>query len=337
MRTRLTESWNISLPIISAPMALVSGGRLAAAVSAAGGLGLVGGGYAGVLGGEPDLKAELDLAVKLLSDNSLAKERRAVGVGFITWALARRPALLEQALAAEPAAIFLSFGDPLPFAQRIHQAGAKLICQVQTLRHLEEAVGAGAAMVVAQGTEAGGHGGRRATLPFVPEAADYLAAKSPETLLAAAGGIADGRGLAAALALGADGVVMGTRFWTAEEALTPDEAVRRGLAASGDDTVRTSAIDAVRGLPWPDEFSFRMVRNALTDEWAGREAEAKSRFGCEAERYAAARTRLDFDVMAVVAGEGIGMVRHRAPAATILAETVAEARSAAAALSRATR
>src|SRR5262245_17449920 len=113
MQTRLTRALGLVHPIVSAPMALVAGGRLASAVSRAGGLGLVGGGFAGQLGGEPDLAVELELA-----------REEKFGVGFITWALARASAALDQTLATGPAAVFLSFGDPLPFAARIRAAGA---------------------------------------------------------------------------------------------------------------------------------------------------------------------------------------------------------------------
>jgi nitronate monooxygenase len=175
--TRLTERFLIKHPIVCAPMALVTGGALAAAVSRAGGLGVVGGGYAGTVGGEPDLETEL----------ALAKSGK-FGVGFITWALARAPNMLTKALKHSPFCVFLSFGDPGPFAAEIHDAGAALICQVQFLWQIEMALKAGAAAVVVQGTEAGGHGASRSTFPFVPEAADYLKQHSPETLLLAAGG-----------------------------------------------------------------------------------------------------------------------------------------------------
>ena len=263
MRTRLTESLGIQHPIVCAPMALVTGGRLAAAVTKAGGLGVVGGGYAGILGGEPDLRQELAHV-----------EGRKFGIGFITWALARVPNILDEVLAHSPSCVFLSFGDPRPFAERIRGSGAKLVCKVQSLGHVDQAIEAGAAAIVAQGTEAGGHGAARSTLPFVPEVADHLARKAPATLLLAAGGIADGRGLAAALMLGADGVVVGTRFWASEEALTPAAASDRAIRSTGDDTVRTKAIDALRGVPWPEEFSLRVVKNKLAEEWAHREAEA---------------------------------------------------------------
>ena len=316
MRTRFTEGFGIRYPIVCAPMASTTGGRLAAAVSGAGGLGIVGGGYAGTHGGEPDLEQEL----------AHARGQR-FGVGFITWALARVPHVLDDALSHGPCCVFLSFGDPRPFAKRVRHAGAKLLCQVQCLRHVDQALEAGADAIVAQGTEAGGHGATRSTLPFVPEVADYLARRAPATLLLAAGGIADGRGLAAALMLGADAVVVGTRFWASAEALTPKAATDRAVLATGDDTVRTKAIDAVRGVPWPEEFSFRVLRNTLAQEWAHREAEAARMFGSRATEYAAARAREDVDEVAIIAGECVGLIRDRPSAAAILESMMKEARS----------
>ena len=314
MKTRLTERYGLTHPIVSAPMALVAGGRLAAAISAAGGLGLLGGGYAGTLGGESDLDEEFDLA---------AGQR--VGIGFITWALSQAPKVLEQALARRPVMVFLSFGDPRTFAGLIRVGGADLACQIQNLHQAAQAVEAGAAVIVAQGTEAGGHGGGRSTMPLVPEVADYLAREAPDTVLLAAGGIADGRGLAAALMLGADGVLVGSRFWASAEALTPDAAVARGIRATGDDTVRTRALDRVRGVPWPDEYSFRVVRNRFVDDWADRESAAAEAYGTLANAYAQARTRQDFDTVAIVAGECVGLIHDRPPAGQLVASIVAEA------------
>lgn len=297
-------------------MALVTGGRLAAAVSSAGGLGIVGGGYAGTLGGEPDLAQQLAHV-----------DGQKFGIGFITWALARVPQVLDEALSHSPCCVFLSFGDPRPFSERILRSGAKLICQVQSLRHVDQAIEAGAAAIVAQGTEAGGHGALRSTLPFVPEVADYLARKAPATLLLAAGGIADGRGLAAALMLGADGVVVGTRFLASEEALTPAAASDRAARATGDDTVRTKAIDALRGVAWPEEFSFRVLKNKLTEQWAHHEAGAAAAFGSLAAAYAEARSRQDLDMVVVGAGECVGLIQDRPSAGSVIESMVAEARS----------
>jgi nitronate monooxygenase len=316
LRTRLTDEFGIRYPILCAPMALVTGGRLAAAVSTAGGLGIVGGGYAGTLAGEPDLGKELKLV-----------RGHKFGVGFITWALAKAPHVLDEALKHSPFCVFLSFGGAKPFVDRIRRSGARLICQAQSLRHVQEALDVGADAIVAQGAEAGGHGATRATFPLVPEVADYLAKRSPKTLLIAAGGIADGRGLAAALMLGADGVLVGTRFWAAEEELTPKAATDRAIRATGDDSVRTKAIDALRGVPWPTEFSFRVLKNKFTEQWAHREAEAAAAFGSLADDYAKARAREDFDMMVVVAGEAAGLIHDRPTAASIIEAMVTQARS----------
>ncbi len=295
-------------------MALITGGALSAAVSRAGALGIVGGGYAGALGGEPDLESQL----------ALCKPEK-FGVGFITWALARAPKLLTTALRHSPSCIFLSFGDPRPFAAEIRDAGVPLVGQVQFLSHIDRALEAGAAAIVAQGTEAGGHGATRSTLPFVPEAVDYLKRNSPETLLLAAGGIADGRGLAAALMLGADGVLVGSRFWASAEALTPASHTDKAIAATGDDTVRTKSLDALRGTPWPREYSFRFLKNKLAAEWADREADAFDAYGSFSEQYAQARSRNDLDTLAVVCGEAAGLLKDRPPAASIIDAMVTEA------------
>lgn len=314
IRTRLTERFRIRHPIICAPMAYVTGGALAAAVSRAGGLGVVGGGYAGTVGGEPDLDAELVHA-----------KSGKFGVGFITWALERVPNLLTMALQYAPFCIFLSFGAPRPFAAEIKKAGVVLVCQVQLLSQVASAVEAGATAIVVQGTEAGGHGASRSTFPFVPEAADYLKQHSPETLLLAAGGIADGRGLAAALMLGADGVVVGTRLWTSEEALTPPAHTEKAIGVTGDSTIRTKVLDALRGVPWPREYSFRFLKNKLTEEWAERESEAFRAFGTLSDKYAQARARNDLDTAAVVCGEAVGLIRDRPSAASVVNSMVAQA------------
>ena len=312
--TRLTERFGIRHPIVCAPMALVTGGALAAAVSRAGGLGIVGGGYAGTLGGEPDLETEI----------ARAKSGK-FGVGFITWALARAPEMLTKALKHSPFCVFLSFGDPRPFAAQIRDAGATLICQVQFLSQIDMALEAGTAAVVVQGTEAGGHGANRSTFPFVPEAADYLKQRSPKTLLIAAGGIADGRGLAAALMLGADGVVVGTRLWASAEALTPKAHTDKAIGKSGDATIRTKVLDALRGVPWPREYSLRFLKNKLTDEWADREAEAFRAFGALSAKYAQARAQNDLDTVAVICGEAVGLLKDRPTAESIVKSMAAQA------------
>jgi nitronate monooxygenase len=310
LATRLTRALHLEHPIVSAPMAFAAGGALAAAVTRAGGLGLIGGGYGD--------------AAWLEQQFALARGER-VGVGFITWSLARTPSLLDGVLRHRPAAVMLSFGDPRPFAGAIRQAGALLICQCQTLSHVRDAIEAGADIVVAQGSEAGGHGALRGTLSLVPEVADRLAAHAPDTLLLAAGGIADGRGLAAALMLGADGALMGTRLWASAEALVQEGHRRAILQTDGDGTLRTRIPDIVRELPWPPGFTARIRRNAFTERWHGREEELKAAAAQEGPRYKQAFEAGDPEQTAVWFGEAAGLVQSIEPAAKIVEDTVRQA------------
>jgi nitronate monooxygenase len=311
MSTRLTDFFGIEHPILLAPMAGVSGGRLAAAVTAAGGLGLIGGGY-----GDTDwLQREFEQA-----------DGARVGVGFITWSLFRNPELLDDALARRPATIMLSFGDLNPFADRIHTAGVPLIAQAQNLEHARQALDVGADIIVAQGGEAGGHGmSVRSTFTLVPDVADLVAERSPKTLVLAAGGVADGRGLAAALALGADGALVGTRFWAAAEALVSPRAQQRAVAASGDDTVRTQVLDVVRRLDWPAEFNVRALNNSFVDTWHGNEAQLRESLPLALDVFEKGTAAEDFDTAAVIVGEGVGRVRDVRPAADIVREMVHDA------------
>lgn len=310
IETRLTQQLGIRHPIVLAPMGTAAGGALASAVTNAGGLGLIGGGYGDAGWIEQQFRE---------AGNS------RVGGGFITWSLAQAPQLLDVMLAHKPAAMFLSFGDPRPFAPAIKASGALLFCQVQSRDDCIEALEAGADIIVAQGTEAGGHGARRATLTLVPEIADLLAREAPETLLCAAGGIADGRGLAAALALGADGAVVGTRFWAAAEALVHPNVQAAGVDATGDDTLRTSSTDIVRERYWPDRFNIRVVRNAFTDRWHGREDELRANRPPETQRVYAAIASGDPSLAPIIAGEALGLIDTVEPAETIISRMVQEA------------
>jgi nitronate monooxygenase len=304
-RTPLTERLSIRHPVLLAPMGAIAGGRLAAAVTRAGGLGFIGPGYHDGAW----IERELDAA---------GGER--VGVGFITWHLARDPARLTRALARKPAAIMLSFGDAAPYVDEVRRAGALLFLQIQTLRAAREALALGPDVLVAQGTEAGGHGAARALFPLLPAVVD-VAGKVP---VVAAGGIADGRGLAAALTLGAAGVLLGTRFYAATESLAHPDARARLIAASGDDTLRTRTFDIVRGLDWPPPFTGRALANAFTRTWHGREADL-ARSSEEGPRYAAAASAGQYETAVLWAGEGADFVTRIEPAAQIVDHIVAEA------------
>lgn len=308
LRNRLTDRLKLVHPVISAPMGFAGGGKLAAAVSAAGGLGLIGGGY----GDE-----------RWLCEQFAAAVNQRVGCGFITWSLRKQPHLLDIALDRAPGAMFLSFGDPEPFVSRIKQAGVPFICQIQTLTDARRALDVGADILVAQGAEAGGHGEKRATFTLVPEVADLISTRAPETLLCAAGGVADGRGLAAALALGADGVLVGTRFWASEEALVHRNLQAATVSATGDDTLRSRVIDIVRGLDfWPARYDLRSLKSDTTDRWHGREAELRAVADAQIARYTDATTTGDARTVSAIVGEGVGLIHEIAPAGTILREMI---------------
>jgi nitronate monooxygenase len=306
----LTALLGIRHPILLGPMDVISGARLTAAVSNAGGFGILGGGY-----GE---RAWLERETGKLKQLAAAP----FGIGFITWSLAKQPDLLDVALNAHPRAVMLSFGDPKPFANGIKAAGALLICQVQSEDMALEALDAGADILVAQGTEAGGHGASRTTIDIVPAIVDLAAGRVP---VVAAGGIADGRGLAAMMMLGAAGVLLGTRFYASQEADGAEEAKRRICAARSGSTTRGIVFDMSRDNVWPAPFTGRCLTNDHARRWSGRELELLQNVKAVAAEYAKARAAGNFDIAAVIAGEAVGLIHDIPKAAEIVDRIVSEA------------
>jgi nitronate monooxygenase len=307
--TPLTTLLGVKHPILSAPMDVIAGARLTMAVSGAGGFGILGGGY----GERSWLEAETA---------KLKKSAGAFGIGFITWSLAKQPELLDIALAAKPRAIMLSFGDPRSFAPHIKSAGALLICQVQNEEMVRQALDAGADILIAQGTEAGGHGATRSTIDIVPAIVDLAAGRVP---VVAAGGIADGRGLAAMMTLGAAGVLLGTRFYASVESDGAEEAKKLICAATSGSTVRGVIFDLSRNIIWPAPFTGRSLINDHIRRWTGREVELLQSMNSVAREYAAARAARNFDVAAVFAGEAVGLIHDIPAAADIVDRIIAEA------------
>lgn len=320
--SRFSARFGLTTPIALAPMALASGGALAAACARAGALGLVGGGY----GDLAWTQREYTLALQ-------AADTGRIGCGFITWRLDQDASALDWVLdlPAEhrPRAIMLSFGDARRYAARIAARGAALICQIQRMGQAAEAVEAGAAVLVAQGAEAGGHSmdslNGRATFTFVPELADWLAAHAPDTLLLAAGGIADGRGLAAALVLGADGALVGSRLWATHECLAPQGAKDVALATDGDGTARSAIFDILRRKNWPAPYDFRAIRNALHRQWEGRTDALRAAPDEARARYDQGWHTGDFEAAHVTVGEAVGLVHDLPPAGALLARMHADA------------
>ena len=306
IETALTRLLGITHPILLAPMGSAAGGKLAAAVTHAGGLGMLGSGYAD----EKAIRRELGEA-----------GNARVGIGFILWALDKNPAALDVALDARPAAVMLSFGDPTPYTNRIKSAGCRIVCQVQTLEQARQAAAAGADIIIAQGRDAGGHSGMtRGTIGLVPAVVDAVGSIP----VVAAGGIADGRGLAAALALGASGVSMGTRFTATRESLWDQAMKDKAVAAGGDQTAQTRVFDIVRGAAWPAIYPGRALRNDFFEQWHGRE-EALQGEQKQAEAAYLASDVDDFGQRVVWSGEGVDLVRDIPAAREVIERIVDEA------------
>ncbi|WP_197503524.1 nitronate monooxygenase family protein [Mycobacterium sp. E740] len=296
----------LQAPIVNAPMGGAAGGALAAAVSRAGGLGMVGMGSSATAAG---------LAAELPHVSALS---HPFGIGLVHWVMAAQPELLEVALAAKPALLSVSFGDDWSWVRRAHDAGVPVAAQVADVTGARRAADAGVDVVVARGAEGGGHGEARVgTLPLLAEVLDEVTVP-----VLAAGGIASGRGLAAVLAAGAAGAWLGTVFATCTEATTSAAARDVLLAASSDETVTTRVFDVAHRYAWPTTIPERVVRNDFVDRFDGREdlvdadARALLEQACAAE---------DYRVVPVNAGQGVGMVRDSQPAAAVIDQLCTEA------------
>ncbi|TMC81052.1 MAG: nitronate monooxygenase, partial [Chloroflexi bacterium] len=252
LHTYLTTSWGLRYPIIGAPIAYVGRGRLVRAVTQAGGLGMFG------IGSSESVEFLMqEVAIARGSDGG------RFGIGMHTWAIEKRPDLLDAAIETRPFLISISFGSPAPYVERLHQHGILLATQVNTRAEAIQAEQAGVDLIVAQGTEAGGHvTGQVSTLPLLQTVLD--AVRIP---VVAAGGIASPRGVAAALAAGAEGVWVGTALLASPECANTDQARTRITQARETDTVLTRAFDVAQGLAWPPQYPGRALRNRFTDQW----------------------------------------------------------------------
>ncbi|MCH8745101.1 MAG: nitronate monooxygenase [Chloroflexi bacterium] len=311
LHTRICDLLGVDHPIISAPMANAAGAELAAAVSEAGGFGMIGGSSGNDTGW-------------LRDQIRLVRERtdRPFGVGFIS----SRPgqeSLFQVALEEQVVAICYSFADLTPYVPAAHEAGVKVVAQVQKVSHARIAALAGVDIIVAQGSEAGGHTGYNGTLPMVPSVID-VAGGIP---VVAAGGIADGRGLASVLMLGAEGALIGSRFVASVESSKEDWEKEAIVAAGADDTILTKVYDLTSGAAFPRDVGDRVLHNAFTSEWHGRDDEVIAKSEELKERLDLAVKARDLAEVPVRVGSVVGLISKVEPAGEILRRIVEEAES----------
>ncbi|HEU0021567.1 MAG TPA: nitronate monooxygenase, partial [Dehalococcoidia bacterium] len=302
--TRFAEMLGISHPVMSAPMTMHCGWRLAAAVSRAGGLGSFG----GINPEGPDWVRQQIRQVRSQTD-------RPFGVGFITQLIPDLPDNFQAVLDENVPVIAFSFSDPKPWLVQAKDSGALVMCQVQSVEGAEAAVSAGADVLVAQGNEAGGHTGGMNSLPFLVS----LLNRYPQLPVLASGGISEGRGLAAVLAAGADGAWVGTAFLATPEAVeVPDTFKERILLSDGQDTAFTRLYDQLGDTPWPQGIGGRVYRNRFVRQWDGREGDIiKNREELVSDA-AQAWERHDPDRASVYMGQSAGGVNSIRPAARVL-------------------
>jgi NAD(P)H-dependent flavin oxidoreductase YrpB (nitropropane dioxygenase family) len=303
LRTRLCELFDIDYPIVLGGMSTATSPSLVAAVSNAGGLGTL-----GLSSTPPDQIAAAITSVRALTNRSFAVNFLLFGVNdqAVDAALAQRPPVVSYAWA-------WSDQDLRPYIERAHAAGAKVTYMVSVVQDAVRAVEAGADVIVAQGSEGGGHVGLMGTMPLVPMVVDAV---SPIPVLAA-GGVADGRGLAAAIALGADGVLLGTRFMATTEGPLHPNMKQAVVDSDGHDTVLTEIPDLARGETWPGAYS-RAWRNAFIAEWSGREGELRRRRREVAQQVAEARAEGDVQHSPLLFGQDAGLIDEIIPAGDVV-------------------
>lgn len=305
LQTTLTDRFSLRVPIIGAPMAGAAGGSLAAAVSAAGGLGMIGVSAAA----SPQWIAEAAGQARRVADS--------FGIGLMAWNLPEHPDQLDAVIAAAPRLVSVSFGDYGPALGPLRAAGIAVATQIGDVRRAEEAAAAGIDVVVARGGEGGGHGDDRVgTLALLQGVLDAV---GDEVIVLAAGGIATARGLAAVLAAGAAGAWVGTALLACSEALTPQAARQRLIAASELDTVSTSVFDIAQQLAWPPTYRGRALANAFTAAWHGHEDDLARQTDAH-QQLQAARARGDYDTAVIYAGQGVGALSREASALAVISE-----------------
>src|SRR6266498_92083 len=310
IHTRICDLLGIVHPIILGGMGTATTAPLVAAVSNAGGF--------GTLGTSAFNAATLETEIASISERT----EKPFGINHLLFQI--QEDMFAITLRARPTVVAFAWArkdqDLRDYFQRAHDAGCKVMYMAGEVPEALRAAEAGADVLVAQGTEAGGHVVWMASLPLVPM---MVKAVAPLPVLSA-GGIADGRGLAAALALGAEGALLGTRFMATRESPLHPNFKQAVLDSDGHDTVLTEIPDIARANVWPGAMA-RSRRNAFIERWAGREWELRAR---QPEAAAALQRALetgDADNASLLIGQDAGLIHDIPPAGEIVERIVTEA------------
>jgi NAD(P)H-dependent flavin oxidoreductase YrpB (nitropropane dioxygenase family) len=310
IHTRICDLLGIAHPIVLGGMGTATSGPLVAAVSNAGGLGTLG--TSALSGAQISAEAQ---AIRATTD-------KPFGINHLLFRIEEEA--FAATLRARPAVIAFAWAhahqDLRAYFQRAHDAGATVMYMAGEVPLAVKGAEAGADVIVAQGTEGGGHVGWMASMAVLPMIVDAVG----PTPVIAAGGIADGRGLAAALALGAQGALLGTRFLATKESPLHPNFKQAVLDSDGHDTVLTEIPDIARAGVWPGAMA-RSRRNAFIERWAGREWELRARQPEAATALEQARQTGDADNASLLIGQDAGLIHDIPPAGELVQRIVAEA------------
>jgi NAD(P)H-dependent flavin oxidoreductase YrpB (nitropropane dioxygenase family) len=310
LRTRVTTLLGIDHPVVLGGMGSGTNPALVTAVSNAGGLGVM-----GMAGRTPD-------GIAALAADIRAETSRPFGLNLLLFLA--DDAAIDAVLAAKPHVFSTAWprqtDDLTAVFRRAHAAGCRVMHMASTLAEARRAADAGADIIVPQGTEGGGHVGLMSSIVLVRQVVRAL----PQVPVLAAGGIADGAGLAAMLMLGADGVLVGTRLLATPEAPLPDAFKQAIVRSTGDDTLLSEMPDVVSGNVWPGAFA-RVLRNRFVQEWLGREGEVRLRQPELNARVRRAREQGDADDGVLLIGQDAGLIDSIVPAAEVVERMVREA------------
>jgi NAD(P)H-dependent flavin oxidoreductase YrpB (nitropropane dioxygenase family) len=310
LRTRVCELLGIEHPIVMGGMGTGTSPQLVAAVYSAGGLGILG--------------ASRQSAEELARDAEAIRAATDRPFGLNLLLFRERPGQYDGLVAARPKVVSTAWStleqNLATYVARAHTVGAVFMHMVSTVAEAKAAARAGVDIIVAQGTEGGGHVGVMGTMPLVPM---IVSAVAPIPVLAA-GGVADGRGLAAALALGAEGVLLGTRFLATDESPIAKGFKQAIVESDGHDTIVTDIPDVANGQVWPGAY-VRVRRNRFIEEWIGRDGELRRRRVEVAAPLREAAQAGDPDRGAVMIGQTAGLIDRVEPAADLVRQIARDA------------